>query len=526
MLGEDDLQWRDSGASVIDLIPGNYLVECKPVAGRTTPPNINVVVNAGSPVSPTITYFLAEAATGAAPAVLAYESVTGDTAKPYAFVGQIRNNAGVGSGFVVKERVVATAAHVVWNEGSLSAAQAIQWLFQRHRGQHEPKPILPRGFYLFDSYSGQRAEEGTPGFFSPQSQTLDVAALYFTENAGRGGYGGFLASDLAQNEFLLSNANKMLVGYPVDGIAPTSQGRMHATAPFDVTFSAGFGRTFTTTGLRAIGGNSGGPLCVQFESGGYYPAAICLGGSGQMVVRAIDSAVVDLFNRAEISGNGGGGVLGGGATLTTIATGGTTGTGGIQVIIQPAEAAAVAAWGVSPALPTRPSTQTFTGRSPGQYIVKLATIPGFQPPADQTVTVSANANTVLTYTYAPPMTAQESWRQTYFDTTANSGDAADDFDYDHDGFTNAQEYAAGTNPTVPGDYFKAENATHSGATFSVTTAGKVDRTYVLERSTTLGAASWTTIDTQGPLASDGPVTLTDTATPNDAAFYRIRVTGP
>ena len=45
---------------------------------------------------------------------------------------------------------------------------------------------------------------------------------------------------------------------------------------------------------------------MQFEGGAYYPAAIYLGGEDQTVVRAIDSAVIDLFNRAETSGNGGG----------------------------------------------------------------------------------------------------------------------------------------------------------------------------------------------------------------------------
>jgi hypothetical protein len=532
LLGENDTQWRDSGATITDLIPGNYLVECKPVAGRETPPNVNVVVTAGPPVSPTITYFVASAATGTAPSVLAYESVTGDTAKPYAFVGQLRSDAGAGSGFVVKERVVATAAHVVWNDGTLSAAQGLQWLFQRHRGLHEPKPIQPRGFYLFESYSGQRQAEATPGFFSPQSQTLDVAALYFTENAGRGGYGGFLASDLASNEFLLSNANKMLVGYPVDGIAATSQGRMHATPPANVAFSAGFGRTFTTTALRAIGGNSGGPLCVQFDGGNYYPAAICLGGSGQMVVRAIDSAAVDLFNRAETSGNGGGGVVGGGATLTTIANIGTAGTGTLKVNITPVEAGGtfqnpIARWALSPDEPYRPTTQTVGSLRPGTYVVKFSPVPGFLPPADHHVVIEANTTNTLTYPYVPVpvMTPQESWRQAHFGTTVNSGEAADDHDYDRDGFTNAEEYAAGTNPTQRGDFFRANNPQGGPGTFSVSTAGKAGRAYILERSVTMAAGTWSTVDTEGPLAADGPVTLTDAASPSGAAFYRIRVTG-
>ena len=121
------------------------------------------------------------------------------------------------------------------------------------------------------------------------------------------------------NEFLLSGSNKILVGYPVDGIAASYQGRMHATPAADVAFGhGGSAHTYITTGIHSSGGASGGPLCVQFEGGNYYPAAIYLGGSGQTVVRSIDSGVIDLFNRAEVSGNGGDNNTGGGITHTSV----------------------------------------------------------------------------------------------------------------------------------------------------------------------------------------------------------------
>ncbi|MBE2283556.1 MAG: hypothetical protein IAE77_08840 [Prosthecobacter sp.] len=532
LLGENDAQWRDSGAGISSLIAGSYLIECKPVTGRATPPNVNVIVSNGATAAPTITYFLPDATAGAPPSVLAFESVTGDTTKPYAHVGQIRSNAGSSSGFVVKARVVATAAHVVWDDGTLSAAQGLQWLFQRHRGTHEPKPVFPRGFYLFDGYAAQRVIDNSPGDSSPQSQTLDVAAMYFDQDAGRGGYGGFLASDLSSNEFLLSNANKMLVGYPVDGVATTSQGRMHATAPFNVVFNAAFGRTFTTSGIRSSGGNSGGPLCVQFEGGAYYPAAIYLGGDNQTVVRAIDSAVIDLFNRAEVSGNGGGNNTGGGITHTSVTGQLSPGNPGrFQILIEPAAArTAGAGWSLVPASLTPTSTYRQSGAqtsnlSAGDYKVVFVSVGGFQPPVEQSVTVTGGQVNTFTYTYAPLMTPQESWRQQHFSTTSNTGNAADTFDFDGDGFTNAQEYAAGTNPTLSGDFFKVTDSQRTASTFTASTTGKAGRTYTLQRSTNL--TSWTPVGSpQGPLASDGAVTLQDTAMPNDAAFYRIVVTGP
>ncbi len=64
---------------------------------------------------------------------------------------------------------------------------------------------------------------------------LDVAALYFLKPVANGGYRGYLPSDTPPNQWLTSGAQKMLVGYPVDGssygdfsIVP---GRMYQTTP-------------------------------------------------------------------------------------------------------------------------------------------------------------------------------------------------------------------------------------------------------------------------------------------------------
>ena len=62
-------------------------------------------------------------------------------------------------------------------------------------------------------------------------------------------------------------------------------------------------------------GMSGGPLCVQYTNDTYYPAAVYLGGSAQTVVRAIDGAVADLVNRADVSANTGDNNTGGGVVL-------------------------------------------------------------------------------------------------------------------------------------------------------------------------------------------------------------------
>jgi len=521
LLGETT--WRDSGSTAPALPAGTYLVECKSVSGYSTPAVASINVSGAQTTNPTLVYFTASSPTGLAPVVQAFGTVSTDTTKPYAYVGQIRSNAGAGTGFIVKPRVVATAAHVVWDDGTLSAAQGVQWLFQRDAGTHDPVPLTPQGFYTFDGYAAQRIADNSPGQSSPQSQHLDVAALYFNTNAGREGFSGWLGSDLNNNEFLLSGADKMLVGYPIDTIAPEFQGRMHTTAAAKITFTGAFGRTFTTNGLHSFGGNSGGPLCVQDTSGSWYPAAIYLGGTNQTVVRAIDSEVINLFNRAETSSTGGGNNTGGGITHTGYTITGSSRTGAVIINITPG------GMGWRPAGSTKaftPGSNTRSALPAGTLFVEFTPVAGYQTPVGEAVQVVAGTTRTYSITYQSSQTPQETWRQSYFGTTANSGDAADDNDYDHDGFTNTEEFAAGTNPKLSGDFFKAENPHRSGGTFILSTAGRARRSYALQRSTTMAAGSWTTVDTEGPLGSDGPVSLTDVASPNDAAFYRIQVTGP
>lgn len=692
LLGENDTQWRDTDETLTGLLPGNYLVECKPVEGRTTPPTSPVLVQDFQTAATTLTYFLADALTGTPPSPLPFETVSTDTTKPYAYVGQIRSNAGSSSGFVVKQRVVATAGHVVFDDGTLAAVTGLQWLFQRHRGTYEPKPQIPRGYYIFDGYAAQRALENTPGSSSPQSQNLDVAALYFLEDAGRAGYGGFLASDALDNEFLLSPAQKMLVGYPVDGISATNQGRMHATPASNVQFTRSFGRTFTTPDIRSSGGMSGGPLCVQFESGNYYPAAIYLGGTGQTVVRSIDSQVIDLFNRAAVSGNGGDNNTGGGITHTSFTTvGATSNPGSIRVTILPAAAASTARWGLKSDPPNRLSGSLASGYGAGDYILQLTTISGFQVPPAPTVRINGGQVTQITFTYvaeAPPpaitssgsvsgtrgqslnyqiiasqspssysltgslpaglnfntstgllsgipqeagvfivtlgatnsggtgtktlaitsrpaianqsttvsvgqamnhpivssesgsdlqfavndlppgtslneltglitgtptqsgvysslctvtkngasasaiititvsASALDLWRLANFQTTANTGTAADGEDPDKDGQNNLAEYAAGTNPNSASDVFKVLTTQKTASAFTVTAAGKNGRTYSLQRRADLATGTWTTVVSQGPLTADAPITLIDPSPVGDKAFYRIHVLFP
>ena len=87
----------------------------------------------------------------------------------------------------------------------------------------------------------------------------------------------------------------------------------------------------------------------------------------------------------------------------------------------------------------------------------------------------------------------QNWRQTYFGTTASAGDAADGADPDGDGWTNAQEFVAGTIPIDRTSAFRVTQVQTSGSDVLVSFPSVVGRNYRLERSDTLHPGSWTTV---------------------------------
>jgi hypothetical protein len=307
--------WRSSGRSY-ELQCGIYYIECKWTDELVTPSVYKYELKeSGTPVNRDYGSADPERLPGELVSTATYEKDA-----QFEFVGQIRSSLGSGSGFVVKPNVVATAAHVVFNAETLSSAPGLQWLFQRGVFEtsgdsgnpidagYEPVPQVPSGFFYFDDYAP--SEDSTKPTFN-----RDVAALYFiNENAGRGGYGGFLASDNPDaNEHLLGSTNKVALGYPMEGIKSPDRNRLHQSTT-SLDFQHDYGFLYTTASYRGSKGMSGGPVCVWKATdtnpeGVFIPAAIHLGklpvvpdGSvNESVVRAIDSEVVELFTRAEIA---------------------------------------------------------------------------------------------------------------------------------------------------------------------------------------------------------------------------------
>ena len=338
--------------------------------------------------------------------VIAFETATGDAR--YWYNGQIQSSIGFGSGFVVKPRVVLTATHVLFDDYALQYTTLARWFFQRYRDRLEPVPQIPRGWYIFDGYAAQRKLDNTPGLSTPESQNLDAAALYFLEDAGRGGYGGYLSSDADANEYLLSANNKFLVGYPLDGVTNADQSKLFVTPAQleNLTFTRLYTSIFATADIASFPGNSGGPLYVQSDVNQYLPAAICLGGSGQTLVRAINSEVVDLINRAEISGNGGGNSTGGGVSvLSPGITAPPFGEALLIISLTPSNATHVfPGWRIAQSGDTNYTTEVITKVglvAGGDYNLEFKPAPGFVAPSNRTVTAILGQIITLNAKYVP-----------------------------------------------------------------------------------------------------------------------------
>ncbi|MBB5031855.1 beta strand repeat-containing protein [Prosthecobacter vanneervenii] len=130
------------------------------------------------------------------------------------------------------------------------------------------------------------------------------------------------------------------------------------------------------------------------------------------------------------------------------------------------------------------------------------------------------------------LTAVDSWRQQYFGVTGNAGNAADAFDYDHDGLPNLVEWACNLNPTtsskLPANtvlngmnleftYTRSLSAVNAGTVFSVEWSDTLANDWQ-------GAGVGETV-----LSNDGTVQVVKATLPIGSSgrrFVHLKVTAP
>ncbi|MFN6016381.1 MAG: thrombospondin type 3 repeat-containing protein, partial [Verrucomicrobiota bacterium] len=111
------------------------------------------------------------------------------------------------------------------------------------------------------------------------------------------------------------------------------------------------------------------------------------------------------------------------------------------------------------------------------------------------------------------------WWNQYFGTTSGMSASADP---DADGFTNAQEYALGTNPANANSAFRITNLTRSTNSVTISWSSVSGKSYKIQNSSSLNDNSWQDVaDSQITATSNSSnqnVSSNSSATRN---FYRV-----
>lgn len=416
--GESEDQWRDGGQAASTLAPGVYEIEFKVVPFKVPIPPRTIQVLPGTVTTLRAFYEqVRDQANGAAAPELVPLADVAATA-PYCFAGQFQSDVGFGSGMVVDERVVLTAAHVVFDDVTLTYSTGLHWRFQREHGVSDPVPLTPRGSYVFDNYAALRRAEvpnDGVGVARQSSQQRDVAAVFFQAHAaGRHGFTAVLKTDQA-NDWLTQARQKTMVTYPIDpgflkapSFSSADAGKMFRTPPQDAAFTlvapenaaSAPSRVYATTALAGYPGGSGGAVCVQFDDGQFYPAGIYLGGDGKAIVRAIDDDVMNLVANAQLSAEDDSNNTGGGSVrVNSSVSAGSFSISTVKVNLTPGAISADAGWRLDAETAFRASGARASAAA-RTHVITFKPVPGYEAPAPYTFTLAADQALTLTAEYS------------------------------------------------------------------------------------------------------------------------------
>jgi len=115
----------------------------------------------------------------------------------------------------------------------------------------------------------------------------------------------------------------------------------------------------------------------------------------------------------------------------------------------------------------------------------------------------------------------DSWQLQYF-SSVNDPQASPGADPDGDGFTNLQEYIAGTSPVDGTSYLKIDSATTSGSIATIHFNAVASKTYTVLYRTNLTLGAWQKLADVPAQGSTGPVSVNDPAFGGSKSrFYRL-----
>ncbi|MCH7224977.1 lamin tail domain-containing protein [Haloferula sp. A504] len=436
--------------SDVSLPLGTYRIEFKPVAGFATPPSRLVTVVSGT------THFTSSGYQQLAsydPAKT-FEQVVPpqQLGNPNHFTGMILTRLGRGTGTVVSERVVLTAAHLFFDENGLTFEE-VEWFPRQQQGEYQAEPVSPRGILYRTSYAKLVAPDTVPDEVTSlpdDDQEVDFAVLYFnTDNAWTSGEAGFLESS-AQKNWLTGTEPKLAVGYPQRSQPFPQRGTLfekdllQPLTPLDANSPP---KLYSTDELSGDGGASGSALFVQPAGApAPYPAAVLLAGQGRAVYRVIDQDVTRMIKDGEDAASGNDEVLDSSSSL--VGFGGLGGFTTLAVQITPNETLAAARWSITPDVGSgytnvMPGDRVAFNSNWESFTVSFSDVPGYATP-EPLFYLKEQVNSGATNTYSvvyEPLSSYEIWLR-------DNGIGSDSADDDRDSLEALVEYALDRDPGV------------------------------------------------------------------------------
>lgn len=213
-----------------------------------------------------------------------------------------------GSGFLVTPRVAATAAHVIFNDTTLSWETQINLMEDERVSNSHLSTEGNLVSMALSGYASRVIADNSPGISSAQTFNRDFAVLQNSQGISP------FSWDISYNDEtslhpLLNSQTKTLFGFPRDNVSTSNLGKLHTTSlgtnPFEAaqTGDDPFGNLwaiYKSDTFEAVGGNSGGPITVAGT-----PAGIIVGSNQDTsYARGFNTEIRNLINTADISAGG------------------------------------------------------------------------------------------------------------------------------------------------------------------------------------------------------------------------------